>query len=80
MHFKRLAQKFRTTMIQLIEHMKLNKKEGLQWKASIPLRRGRGNKLSQESVRGKGMSSGKMGIKIRYRKREENRPEYQENE
>ena len=38
-----------------------------------------GGKL-ERSVRGKGMSSGKMGIKIRYRKREENRPEYQENE
>ena len=35
-----LAPKFRTPMIQLSDHMKLNRKEGPSVDASIPLRRG----------------------------------------
>ena len=68
---------FRISMMQLIDHMKLNKKEGQSVDASIPLRRekkiirgGRGRDLG-----GRGEGKGIKGNTFRYGGRQERSPE-----
>jgi hypothetical protein len=71
-----LASKLRIPTIQLIDHMKLNKKEDQSVDASILLRRW--NKIIMGG-RGRDLG-GKMGSRIRYGQRQERSPGSQENE
>ena len=72
-------------MIQLIDHMKLNKKEGQRMEVSMPLRwvkkiiiRGRGKEGPGWGWEGRWQRWGGGG-RIRYGKREKRNPEGQEN-
>ena len=56
-----LAPKLRISMIQLTDHMKLNKKEGQSVDASIPLRRGNKIIMGGRGREGPGWERGQGG-------------------